>query len=216
MDESNQPAGDATDFASLSHPSDFSGTASSEYGAGKSTALSESRDDMRIERARELLASFSRRTGIHAPGDSGRRYLWTDAFAVQALLALSRATGEKRHSADAFRLIDLVHLHLGAHRSDDPRVGWISGLDGPTAESHPTLGGLRIGKPLPERLADAPYDARLEWERDGQYYHYLTRWIRAATRAGDSLIRHENSHMRCMRLSSLKRGPADQNVCSGR
>jgi len=145
----------------------------------KAPFLSESRDDTRIERARVLLANFARRTGIHAPGDAARRYLWTDAFAVQAMLALARATGESQHKADAFRLVELVHLHLGTHRLDDARVGWISGLDAPTGEQHPTLGGLRIGKPLPERAADAPYDGRLEWERDGQYYHYLTRWIEA-------------------------------------
>jgi hypothetical protein len=145
----------------------------------KAPYLSESCDDTRIERAGALLASFARRTGIHAPGDAARRYLWTDAFAVQALLALARATGETRHKADALRLVELVHQHLGTHRLDDPRVGWISGLDTPTGEHHPTLGGLRIGKPLPERAADAPYDGRLEWERDGQYYHYLTRWIEA-------------------------------------
>lgn len=145
----------------------------------KAPYLSESRDDTRIERAGALLASFARRTGIHAPGDAARRYLWTDAFAVQALLAFARATGETRHKADALRLVELVHQHLGTHRLDDPRVGWISGLDTPTGEHHPTLGGLRIGKPLPERAADAPYDGRLEWERDGQYYHYLTRWIEA-------------------------------------
>ncbi len=145
----------------------------------KAPFLSESRDDTRIEHARVLLASFARRTAIHAPGDAARRYLWTDAFAVQAMLALARATGESQHKADAFRLVELVHLHLGTHRLDDARVGWISGLDAPTGEKHPTLGGLRIGKPLPERAADAPYDGRLEWERDGQYYHYLTRWIEA-------------------------------------
>ena len=51
----------------------------------KAPYLSESRDDTRIERAGALLASFARRTGIHAPGDAARRYLWTDAFAVQAM-----------------------------------------------------------------------------------------------------------------------------------
>ena len=145
----------------------------------KGSCLSEARDDMRLARAGELLASFARRTGIHAPGDASRRYVWTDAFAVQALLALARATGETRHRDDAFRLVALVHLHLGTHRSDDPRVGRISGLDGSVADLHPTLGGLRIGKPLPERSADMPYDERVEWERDGQYYHYLTRWVMA-------------------------------------
>src|SRR5262249_35733185 len=46
-------------------------------------------------------------------------------------------------------------------------------------ESHPTRGGLRIGKKLPERRADEPFDDRLEWDRDGQYFHYLTKWMHA-------------------------------------
>src|SRR5207237_1061728 len=37
---------------------------------------------------------------------------------------------------------------------------------------------------LPERAAGEPYDPDLEWDRDGQYYHYLTRWMRALERAG--------------------------------
>jgi hypothetical protein len=41
------------------------------------------------------------------------------------------------------------------------------------------VGGLRIGKGLPERQADEPMDERLEWERDGQYFHYLTTWMHA-------------------------------------
>ena len=48
---------------------------------------------------------------------------------------------------------------------------------------HPTAGGLRIGKPLPERGPDDPYDRQLEWERDGQYFHYLTKWMHALERA---------------------------------
>jgi hypothetical protein len=32
---------------------------------------------------------------------------------------------------------------------------------------------------LPERGPREPYDERLEWERDGQYYHYLTKWMHA-------------------------------------
>jgi len=46
-------------------------------------------------------------------------------------------------------------------------------------ELHPTRGGLRIGKNLPERGPDEPHDERLEWDRDGQYFHYLTNWMHA-------------------------------------
>jgi hypothetical protein len=58
-------------------------------------------------------------------------------------------------------------------------VGWISGLSEREGELHPTRGGLRIGKRLPERRRDEPFDERLEWERDGQYFHYLTKWMHA-------------------------------------
>jgi hypothetical protein len=34
---------------------------------------------------------------------------------------------------------------------------------------------LRIGKQLAERRPGERFDERLEWERDGQYFHYLTR-----------------------------------------
>jgi hypothetical protein len=72
-----------------------------------------------------------------------------------------------------------VHESLGRHRTDSGRNGWISGLGEAEGREHPTRGGLRIGKPLPERRADEPYDQGFEWPRDGQYFHYLTRWMHA-------------------------------------
>jgi hypothetical protein len=74
---------------------------------------------------------------------------------------------------------------LGRHRDDDARRGWISGLDEADGERHPTRGGLRIGKKLPERLPHEPFDANLEWERDGQYLHYLTQWMHALHRVSE-------------------------------
>jgi hypothetical protein len=68
---------------------------------------------------------------------------------------------------------------LGRHRDDDRRTGWISGLADGLGELHPTCGGLRMGKPLPERRPDQPVDDSLEWDRDGQYFHYLTKWMHA-------------------------------------
>ena len=62
-------------------------------------------------------------------------------------------------------------------------TGWISGLSETEGAKHPTSGGLRIGKPLPERRPEEPFDERLEWERDGQYFHYLTKWMHALDRA---------------------------------
>jgi hypothetical protein len=47
---------------------------------------------------------------------------------------------------------------------------WISGLGDDEGTAHPTLGGLRIAKKLRERLPEEPYDDRLEWDRDGQYF----------------------------------------------
>lgn len=71
---------------------------------------------------------------------------------------------------------------MGRHRADDQRRGWISGLHEAEGTRHPTAGGLRIGKKLPERSASEPYDPDLEWERDGQYLHYLTKWLHALCR----------------------------------
>ncbi len=121
---------------------------------------------------------FAARTGL-TNGHDAQRYLWTDAFAVCNFLALARATGEERYRGLALSLVDQVHQVLGRHRPDDRRRGWISGLDEPSGERHPTCGGLRIGKKLPERESGVPVDERLEWDRDGQYFHYLTKWMLA-------------------------------------
>jgi hypothetical protein len=129
------------------------------------------------------MAAFAKRTGVDAPG-GGRRYLWTDAFAVCNFLALQDA-------AQALRLIDRVHHTLGRHRPDDARGGWLSGLPEAEGEAQPTRGGLRIGKPLPERAPGEAPDDRLEWERDGQYFHYLTKWMHALDQAARVLARPE-------------------------
>jgi len=134
--------------------------------------------DSRVREAIELMDGFAERTGLSS-GHPQRRYLWTDAFAVCNFLGLSRATGEKRYTELALRLVDRVHHTLGRHRGDDSRTGWISGLSEREGEEHPTRGGLRIGKGLPERGPDQAFDERLEWDRDGQYFHYLTKWMHA-------------------------------------
>ena len=122
---------------------------------------------------------FAHQTGLDSDLPT-RRYLWTDAFAVCNFLGLARATGDARYQELALRLVDRVHHDLGRHRADDRgRTGWLSGLPDAEAEEHPTRGGLRIGKPLPERAATEPMDPDLEWDRDGQYFHYLTRWMHA-------------------------------------
>lgn len=131
--------------------------------------------------ARELMDNFSTRTGLTGERPP-KRYLWTDAFAVCNFLGLHQSTGEARYRELALRLVDQVHHVLGRHREDDSRTGWISGLDEEEGERHPTKGGLRIGKELPERPPGQPQDARQEWDRDGQYFHYLTKWMHALHR----------------------------------
>jgi hypothetical protein len=131
-----------------------------------------------IEQAGRLMHGFAERTGL-ASERPARRYLWTDAFAVCNLLGLERATGEARYGQLALELVFQVHHTLGRHRTDDPRAGWLSGLDEEAGALHPTRGGLRIGKDLPERRQDEPFDPEREWDRDGQYFHYSTKWMHA-------------------------------------
>ena len=100
--------------------------------------------------AKELMAHYIARTTR-----AKRRYLWTDAFAVCNLIGLGDLDG-------ALALVELVHAQLGKRDAQ-----------------HPTRGGLRIGKPLPERAAGEPLDEATEWDRDGQYFHYLTKWMHA-------------------------------------
>jgi hypothetical protein len=135
----------------------------------------------RYRLARRLMDEFAVDTGLEG-GAPPRRYLWTDAFAVCNFLGLHRESGERRDLDLALRLVDQVHHVLGRHRPDDARRGWLSGLDEAEGERHPTRGGLRIGKPLPERRPDEPYDPEREWDRDGQYLHYLTQWMHALHR----------------------------------
>ena len=136
------------------------------------------------------------------PRARARRYLWTDAYAVCAWVELARTTGDARYTTLALDLVDAVHTTLGRHCSDhdddrnrrdesnpsDASVGdddpaarplhdgnshacrWLDGA----STDHPTRGGLRIGKKLPERKPGEPVDDEREWDRDGQYFHYLT------------------------------------------
>jgi hypothetical protein len=113
------------------------------------------------------------------------RYLWTDAFAVCNYLQLYHQTGESKQLQRALDLIDQVHQILGKYHKESKRKGWISGLDDQQSHIHPTQGGLRIGKILDERQANEPFDEQLEWERDGQYFHYLTKWMHALNRVSE-------------------------------
>ena len=128
---------------------------------------------------RKIMMEYAERTGLLSAGVAPRRYLWTDAFAVCNFLELYHRTGDEHYRQLALHLVDQVHNILGRYRYDDPRTGWISGLDEENGRKHPTKGGLRIGKEMNERRPDETYDDQLEWDRDGQYYHYLTKWMHA-------------------------------------
>ena len=133
--------------------------------------------------AQDIMDQFAGTTGLTPANKSPRRYLWTDAFAVCNFLGLYLLTKDGRYRSLAVELIDQVHNVLGRHRADDPRTGWVSGLGEEEGRAHPTIGGLRIGKALNERKPDEPIDERLEWDQDGQYFHYLTKWMHALNRA---------------------------------
>ena len=132
----------------------------------------------------QLMLEFAHRTGLEPASENTRRYLWTDAFAVCNYLGKYRSRNDKEALELALRLIDQVHNVLGRYRPGRGREGWISGLSEEEGAKRPTAGGLRIGKRLEERFPDEQYDPELEWERDGQYYHYLTRWMHALAQAG--------------------------------
>jgi len=138
----------------------------------------------------KVMLEFAELTGLLPTKVVPQRYLWTDAFAVCNFLELYHQTSDELYMQLALHLIDQVHNVLGRHRDDDPRNSWISGLNEKEGREHPTRGGLRIGKELNERRPDDPYDEQLEWDRDGQYYHYLTKWMHALNRVsrvtGDS------------------------------
>ncbi len=130
----------------------------------------------------KIMREYAALTGLSPAGSSPQRYLWTDAFAVCNFLELYRQTGDEHYKHLASLLVDQVHAVLGRHRADDSRSGWISGLDEQEGARHPTIGGLRIGKEMNERRPEDPFDEQLEWDRDGQYYHYLTQWMHALDR----------------------------------
>ena len=129
--------------------------------------------------AARLMLEFATRTGLFR-----KLKVRVDIFGPMhsqsaTFLSFSRAQVNQKYREYAIRLIDQVHQVLGRYRDDDVRHGWISGLDEETGRRHPTIAGLRIGKPLKERQNAEPFDERLEWDRDGQYFHYLTKWMHA-------------------------------------
>ena len=137
-----------------------------------------------LELSKGIMLEFASNTGLESAAVTPRRYLWTDGFAVCNFLELYSQTKEVKFLDLALALADQVHHTLGKHRVDDlqKRRGWISGLSEEEGKLHPTQGGLHIGKKLPERLAVEPFDDDAEWDKDGQYYHYLTKWMQALSK----------------------------------
>jgi hypothetical protein len=130
----------------------------------------------------QIMTDFARFTGLSPEEGTPTRYLWTDAFGVCNFLGLFEKTKDPQYRDLALGLVEQTHRVLGRHRNDDRRTGWISGLTDEEGAGHPTSGGLRIGKKLRERRPGEPFDERLEWDRDGQYFHYLTKWMHALDR----------------------------------
>ena len=135
-----------------------------------------------ITTMRSIMSDFADSTGLTNASLEPRRYLWTDAFAVCNYLELFRQTGDVDDIQLALKLVDQVHFTLGRFHKDSKNSGWLSGLDEEQARLHPTIAGLRIGKQLNERQANEVYEDQLEWDRDGQYFHYLTKWMFALNR----------------------------------
>ncbi|HJV65473.1 MAG TPA: hypothetical protein VJ550_07070 [Geomonas sp.] len=140
--------------------------------------------DTSMDAVKEIMLTFAKSTGLLESGSAPKRYLWTDAFAVCNYLELYRQTKDGSWRELAVRLVEQVHHVLGRHRADSAKKGWISGLSEAEGERHPTCAGLRIGKRLQERRPDEFPDERLEWDRDGQYYHYLAKWMHALSCVG--------------------------------
>src|SRR4030042_2598734 len=130
----------------------------------------------------EIMAEYAVLTGLSLASPSPQRYLWTDAFAVCNFLELYSQTSDEHYKHLASLLVDQVHAVLGRHRADDLRSGWISGLDEQEGRRHSTKGGLRVGKEMTKRRSGDPFDEQLEWDRDGQYSHYVSEWMPALHR----------------------------------
>ena len=145
---------------------DMAPTAGANGGAGEVIAMVLRHLEPLSEGDLSRLRDFAAATGLSGNAHEPRRYLWTDAFAVCNFLELYRQTGEDIYLETALKLVAQVHFVLGRYSHGDVRKGWISGLDEQAGYEHPTCGGLRIGKKLPERKLDEPFDERIG-ERPG-------------------------------------------------
>ena len=139
----------------------------------------------RHDSVEQLMQAFAERTGLAGSG-APQRYLWTDAFAVCNFLELYRMRGNPEFLDLARRLTTQVHDVLGAYAENDARSGWLGGMADRQHRATPTRAGLRIGKRLPERSPSEAFDESREWDRDGQYFHYLSRWMHTLERMAEA------------------------------
>ena len=123
-----------------------------------------------------------------------RRYLWTDAFGVLCYTSLANrcccsenyiGKGEeeeeeeasKKYHEAANKLIDVVHSCLGTPRSTTKKK---EDDDMTKCKISPTgYVGLRIGKVHTRKITD------YGMTYDGQYFHYIDKWLFALCRAGN-------------------------------
>jgi hypothetical protein len=117
--------------------------------------------------------------GLCADGKQ-RRYLWTDAFEVLSFISIAECFQKERNKQEAEvyqqaaeKLIATVHRCLGAPRSSKPEHAMQTDPNSPTGHV-----GFRIGKTSSQKITD--YGMRY----DGQYWHYVDKWLLALARAG--------------------------------
>jgi hypothetical protein len=100
-----------------------------------------------------------------------RRYLWTDAFGIFALIAISKSVPEALPAAR--QLVIATETCLGQPRSPKHKM---------RKTDNDKFVGLRIGK-LQENV-NGTSDAGMEL--DGMYWHYLDKWMFALLRLGQT------------------------------
>ena len=106
------------------------------------------------------------------------RYLWTDAFALLSYQSLSEyyiqnndKEKAKLYEVAVEKLISVVHECLGKPRSSREEDGMRKCEISPTGYV-----GLRIGKVETKKVTD------FGMEYDGQYFHYIDKWLLALAR----------------------------------
>jgi hypothetical protein len=118
-------------------------------------------------------------------------YVVVDCQVIVIVLLLSCiyqyiAFDKSRYLSQADLLIKEVHNVLGKERERDKRLG-------KSTDDDPLLGGLRIGKVDPEGKSPTSYYVFIllnvlllsfkgTRDGDGQYFHYLTKWMVALNR----------------------------------